>query len=106
LVPWLHLQSVRNGDVPNAHSVLLGPIAPGLSANTVTRLKAGWEEEYRAQSQRSLKDKQYVYVWADSVHLNIRLEGGRIRRSSCSWRRTRPSSPRRRSASSKIKMCC
>ena len=56
---------------------LLGPDAQGLSANTVTRLKAAWEEEHEAWSKRSLAGKQYVYVWADGVHFNIRLEEGR-----------------------------
>jgi transposase-like protein len=77
LIPWLYLKGVSTGDFPEALQALLGPDAPGLSANTVTRLKAAWEEEHRAWSQRSLKGKQYVYVWADGVHFNIRLEEGR-----------------------------
>src|SRR5204862_1454881 len=56
---------------------LLGPDAPGLSATTVTRLKAGWEAERDAWSKRSLEGKRYVYVWADGVHFNIRLEQDR-----------------------------
>lgn len=77
LIPWLYLKGISTGDFPEALKALLGPDAPGLSANTVTRLKAAWEEEHRAWSQRSLKDKRYVYVWADGVHFNIRLEEGR-----------------------------
>jgi putative transposase len=77
LIPWLYLKGISTGDFPEALKALLGPDAPGLSANTVTRLKAAWEEEHRAWSQRSLKDKHYVYVWADGVHFNIRLEEGR-----------------------------
>ena len=46
----------------------------GLSAATVTRLKAASEAEHDAWSKRSLKGKHYVYVWADGVHFNIRLE--------------------------------
>jgi transposase-like protein len=48
-----------------------------LSATTVTRLKGLWEQEYHDWSKRSLAGKQYVYVWADGVYFNIRLEGGR-----------------------------
>src|SRR4051812_18795367 len=77
LVPWLYLKGVSTGDFAEALQALLGPDAPGLSANTVTRLKAAWEEEHRAWSERSLKGKRYVYVWADGVHFNIRLEEGR-----------------------------
>lgn len=77
LIPWLYLKGVSTGDFPEALKALLGPDAPGLSANTVTRLKAAWEEEHQAWSKRSLKGKHYVYVWADGVHFNIRLEEGR-----------------------------
>jgi putative transposase len=77
LIPWLYLKGVSTSDFPEALQALFGPDAKGLSANTVTRLKAAWEEEYGAWSKRSLKGKHYVYVWADGVHFNIRLEDGR-----------------------------
>jgi transposase-like protein len=77
LIPWLYLKGVSTGDFAEALQAILGPDAPGLSAATVTRLKAAWEAEHDAWSKRSLKGKHYVYVWADGVHFNIRLEGGR-----------------------------
>ena len=77
LIPWLYLKGVSTGDFSEALAALLGPDAPGLSASTVTRLKMVWETEYQAWSQRSLKDKRYVYVWADGVYFNIRLEEDR-----------------------------
>jgi transposase-like protein len=77
LIPWLYLKGVSSGDFSEALAALVGPDAKGLSANTVTRLKAGWQQEHAAWSQRSLADKHYVYVWADGVHFNIRLEDGR-----------------------------
>ena len=77
LIPWLYLKGVSTGDFSEALQAILGPDAPGLSATTVTRLKAAWEDEYEAWSKRSLAGKHYVYVWADGVHFNIRLEGGR-----------------------------
>ena len=46
---------------------LLGENAKGLSAQTVSRLKMQWKDEYETWSRRSLKDKKYVYVWADGV---------------------------------------
>ena len=76
-IPWLYLKGISSGDFPEALQGLFGVEAKGLSANTVTRLKAAWEDEYSAWSKRSLKDKHYVYVWADGVHFNIRLEDGR-----------------------------
>lgn len=77
LIPWLYLKGVSTGDFSEALAALLGPQAKGLSATTVTRLKALWEQEYQDWSKRSLAGKQYVYVWADGVYFNIRLEGGR-----------------------------
>jgi transposase-like protein len=77
LIPWLYLKGVSTGDFSEALAALLGPDAKGLSATTVTRLKGLWEKEYGDWSRRSLAGKHYVYVWADGVYFNIRLEGGR-----------------------------
>src|SRR5262249_57082032 len=61
LIPWLYLKGVSTGDFTDALRALLGPDAPGLSATTVTRLKAAWEAEYDAWASRSLEGKRYVY---------------------------------------------
>ena len=74
LLPWLYLKGISTGDFSEALQALLGPDAPGLSASTITRLKGGWEQEYKDWSKRSLKSKRYVYLWADGVYFNIRLE--------------------------------
>ena len=77
LIPWLYLKGVSTGDFNEALAALVGPNCPGLSASTVTRLKASWEDEFQEWNKRSLRDKQYVYLWADGVHFNIRLEEDR-----------------------------
>lgn len=77
LIPWLYLKGVSTGDFSEALSALLGPEAPGLSAATVTRLKGVWEDEHRQWSARDLSDRHYVYLWADGVHFNVRLEEDR-----------------------------
>jgi putative transposase len=77
LIPWLYLKGISTGDFSEALASLLGPQATGLSASTVVRLKAVWEEEFQAWNKRSLEKKEYVYVWADGVHFNIRLEEDR-----------------------------
>jgi putative transposase len=74
LLPWLYLKGISTGDFSEALQALLGPDAPGLSASTITRLKAGWEQEYKDWSKRSLESKHYVYLWADGVYFNVRLE--------------------------------
>jgi transposase-like protein len=77
LIPWLYLKGISTGDFSEALGAILGPDAPNLSATTITRLKAVWEADHEAWSKRSLAGKRYVYIWADGVHFNIRLEGGR-----------------------------
>ena len=77
LIPWLYLKGISTGDFHEALAALLGPQAPGLSATTVTRLKTVWEDEYQTWNQRSLESKHYVYLWADGVYFNVRLEEDR-----------------------------
>jgi transposase-like protein len=74
LVPWLYLKGISTGDFPEALAALLGPGAEGLSATNICRLKRGWEDEWKQWSRRDLSGKEYVYVWADGIHFNIRLE--------------------------------
>jgi len=74
LIPWLYLKGVSTGEFTDALKALLGPDAPGLSASNIVRLKASWQQEWAAWSKRSLADKHYVYVWADGIHFNVRLE--------------------------------
>jgi transposase-like protein len=74
LLPWLYLKGISTGDFNEALQALLGPDAPGLSASTITRLKAAWEQEQKDWSKRSLQSKHYVYLWADGVYFNVRLE--------------------------------
>jgi len=74
LLPWLYLKGISTGDFSEALQALLGPDVAGLSASTITRLKAGWEQEYKDWSKRALKSKRYVYLWADGVYFNVRLE--------------------------------
>jgi putative transposase len=57
---------------------LLGADAAGLSPTNITRLTACWEQEYTAFRQRDLAGREYVYVWVDGVHFNIRLEDDRL----------------------------
>jgi transposase-like protein len=77
LIPWLYLKGISTGDFGEALSALVGEAAAGLSASTVVRLKSAWETEFQQWNQRSLEGKQYVYVWADGVHFNVRLEEDR-----------------------------
>jgi putative transposase len=74
LLPWLYLKGISTGDFSEALAALLGKNAPGLSASTISRLKDVWSEELKEWQQRSLKGKEYVYVWVDGIHFGARME--------------------------------
>jgi len=77
LVPWLYLKGISTGDFSECLTHLVGADSAGLSPTTVVRLKETWVKEQQEWSQRSLEDKQYVYIWADGIHFNIRLQEDR-----------------------------
>ena len=77
LLPLLYLKGISTGDFNEALEALLGKGAAGLSAGTISRLKADWEQEQEAWSKRSLSDKEYVYVWADGVYFGVRGDDDR-----------------------------
>ncbi|MBT5020806.1 MAG: IS256 family transposase [Planctomicrobium sp.] len=74
LIPWLYLKGVSTGDFAEALQALVGEQAKGLSANVIVKLKEKWSQEYEEWSKRDLTDKQYVYIWADGIHVKVRLE--------------------------------
>ena len=78
VLPILYLRGLSTGDFREALPVLLGEDAAGLSATNIARLTAAWDEEYRRFRQRDLTDRDYVYVWVDGIHFNIRLEDDRL----------------------------
>ena len=80
LLPVLYLRGLSTGDFREALPTLLGDNASGLSPSAITRLVAAWSEERSAWKKRSLCDRDYVYVyvWADGVHFNVRLEDDRV----------------------------
>ena len=78
LIPWHCLKGVSTSDFSEAWEALLGKDAPGFSASTVMRLKDVWKQDYEAWNMLSLEGKRYVYIWADGIHFNVRLEEDRI----------------------------
>lgn len=72
-LPVLYLRGLSTGDFEEAIPILLGADAAGFSATTITRLLRVWQDEYTGWRKRSLKGKEYVYVWADGVYFNVRL---------------------------------
>jgi putative transposase len=77
LVPALYLKGVSTGNMQEALEAILGPNASGLSAANVVRLKEGWAKEYEEWQKRDLSEKNYVYIWADGIYFNVRLDSDR-----------------------------
>ena len=74
LLPVLYLRGISTGDFQEALAALLGKEAPNLSPAVLTRLKAGWQEEFDRWKRRDLSARRYVYIWADGVYLQGRME--------------------------------
>src|SRR3954452_3037489 len=77
VLPLLYLHGLSSGDFVPALEQFLGSTA-GLSAATVTRLTAQWQDDAKAFAKRSLKDSDYVYLWVDGIHLKVRLEQDKV----------------------------
>ncbi|MEV5358702.1 IS256 family transposase [Streptomyces sp. NPDC052693] len=73
VLPLLYLHGLSSGDFVPALEQFLGSSA-GLSPATVTRLTRQWQDDHTAFMDRDLAEVDYVYVWADGIHLNVRLE--------------------------------
>jgi len=74
LLPILYLRGVSMGDFGEALAALLGCDAPNLSPSVVARLRGEWEADYTRWQRRDLSARRYVYVWADGIYLQARME--------------------------------
>ena len=74
LLPVLYLRGISTGDFQEALAALLGKDAPNLSPAVISRLTAEWKAEYDGWHKRDLSARRYVYVWADGVFLQARME--------------------------------
>lgn len=74
LLPVLYLRGVSTGDFQEALSALLGPDAPNLSPGAISRLTGEWQQDHDRWQRRDLSAHRYVYIWADGVYLQARME--------------------------------
>ena len=77
LLPVLYLKGISTGDFTEALQALLGRDVIGLSAETIVRLKAVWQQEYESWRQRDLSTSRYVYWWVDGIYFTVRLDTDR-----------------------------
>ena len=74
VLPIVYLRGLSMGDFQEALGALLGKEAPNLSPSVVARLRGGWEADHARWQRRDLSARRYVYVWADGVYLQARME--------------------------------
>jgi putative transposase len=77
VLPLLYLHGLSTGDFVPALEGFFGSAA-GLSPSVITRLTVAWQDDHRAFMSRDLAERDYVYVFADGVHFNVRLEEERL----------------------------
>ncbi len=78
VLPVLYLRGLSTGDFAPALEELLGPEAKGLSSTNIARMTSEWEHAYRSFQKRRFEESEYVYVWVDGIHFNVRLEEDRL----------------------------
>jgi transposase-like protein len=74
LLPVLYLRGVSMGDFQEALGALLGKEAPNLSPSVIGRLRDTWQADYACWQRRDLAARRYVYIWADGIYLQARME--------------------------------
>ncbi|NQW72228.1 MAG: IS256 family transposase, partial [Actinobacteria bacterium] len=77
VLPLLYLHGLSTSDFTPALEQFLGTGA-GLSPSVITRLTTQWQGEAKAFNERPLHDSDYVYVWADGIHLKVRLTQDKV----------------------------
>jgi transposase-like protein len=77
VLPLMYLHGMSSGDFAPALAEFFGSAA-GLSASVITRLTTDWQRERDQFARRSLKDTDFVYIWVDGIHFNVRLEEARL----------------------------
>lgn len=74
LIQVLYLRGISTNGFQDALSALLGKDAPNLSPSVIAGLKSDWQAEYERWQARDLSVRRYVYIWADGVYLQARME--------------------------------
>lgn len=74
LLPLLYLKGIPTKDFTESFEPILGHQPKNLSPNVISRLKKDWHDQYLQWQKRDMKEKKYVYIWADGVYLQARME--------------------------------
>ena len=74
VLPILYLRGLSMGDFQEALAALLGKEAPNLSPAAIARLRDTWQADHARWQRRDLSARHYVYLWADGIYLQARME--------------------------------
>jgi len=77
VLPLMYLHGMSSKDFAPALEEFFGSAA-GLSASVITRLTTQWQEERERFARRSPAEVDYVYIWVDGIHFNVRLDENRL----------------------------
>lgn len=77
-IPLMYLRGLSNGDMMPVLNKLFGKGMSGLSPTNITRLKKVWRKDIKSWKSRDLSKKQYCYIWADGIHVNVRFGSARL----------------------------
>ncbi len=77
VIPLMYLKGISTSDFSEVFEAILGENAKGLSPTNIVRLKESWNNEYKEWTHRDLSAKHYVYIWADGIYFNVRLQDDR-----------------------------
>ena len=73
LIPCLYLKGISTSQFGTALEAILGTNCPGLSSSSISDMMKQWQGQYEDWNKRSLIGKKYAYMWADGIHLKVRL---------------------------------
>lgn len=74
LLPLLYLKGLSTKDFKDAFVPILGESPKNMSPGVISKLKESWYDDYTSWQKRDLSSKRYVYIWADGVYLQARME--------------------------------
>lgn len=73
LIPALYLRGLSTGKISETlREYFEGENSMGLSPASISKLLKSWEQDFEQFKRRKIT-KRYVYLWADGVHVRVRL---------------------------------
>ena len=72
VLPILYLRGLSTGEFARPFRFCWERMLPACR-RPISRLLGVWKSEYESFRKRDLSEVDYLYVWADGIHVNVRL---------------------------------